>query len=83
MSSEYKGNWTEAEFRAALEPTLGELPLAEMQPGNVIKVSGNAGFVNPVPLLNPGWMQHRMSQDESDAHTYAARQSTSDAASVH
>lgn len=68
LPSAYKGNWTEAELRAGMEPNLAALPLAEMQPGNVIKVNGNGGCFNPAPLLNPGWLQQRMTQDESGAH---------------
>lgn len=66
ISAEYKGNWTMEEIRTQMAAGghLNALPLAEMQPGKLVKLEGQAGFFNPAPLLNPAWFEGRMSGDE-------------------
>ncbi len=61
---EDEGKWTMEDIRATLLPTLSALPLAEMQPGTVVKLEGSGGLFNPAPLLNPGWFEGRMTGDE-------------------
>lgn len=66
IPAEHRGNWTLGEVRQALDQAFQQqsLPIAEMQPGNVIKVSGIGGFFSRAPLLNPSWMAGRMTQEE-------------------
>ena len=45
------------------------LPVAEWQPGNVVKIAGYGGFWSEAPLLNPNWLNGRMTQEESDGFT--------------
>lgn len=39
-------------------------PIAVMLPGKVIKLTGSWGLFNPAPLINEGWMEGRMTQQE-------------------
>jgi hypothetical protein len=68
LPARYRGNWTLPEIRQAIAEGLQQtsLPIAELQPGNVVKISGLGGFWSDAPLLNPQWLAGRMSQEESD-----------------
>jgi len=64
LPAEQAGRWTVDSIRQFAAKQQAGLPLAEMQPGSVIKVTGCLRFFSQAPLLNPQWTDGRMSQAE-------------------
>jgi len=64
LPAEQAGRWTPDSIRQFAATKQPVLPIAEMQPGSVIKISGYHGFFSHAPLINPQWTDGRMSQAE-------------------
>lgn len=47
------------------ETLFNHLPVAELQSANVIKIVGHVGVFNTAPLADEGWLQGRMTNQES------------------
>ena len=64
LPAAHSGRWTPDSIRQFAATKQPVLPIAEMQPGSVIKISGYHGFFSHAPLINPQWTDGRMSQAE-------------------